>query len=369
MEAPAILVGCVGFLTLLGRAYNVPSLYGNWMAPQTSIMFLLLSCGMLAAQRGESILRVLLEESAAGVVARRLMVATFLFVPITGFLKMKLDALGFNPQAATTFRVVLELLFFSVLIWRTTLVLQRLDRFKASSEQLLRQQDKLATLGRYAATVAHEINNPLQAVNYLIHVASGSTSPEDKAAFLESSKIQLARIANIVHSTLSLYREQSIATELPLMEVCGQLRTILQKRLDAQGVSIKLNIPDKLKVTAIRADLLQALTNLITNALDAIPIKTGVIRITGISGDGLGYSRIMVEDNGSGITAENKERIFEPFFSTKAEAGTGIGLWITKQLIEKNLGKLEVESAPGRTCFSITLPASLEVLPNASTSG
>ena len=205
-----------------------------------------------------------------------------------------------DTNLAAAIRVIIEMLFFSILIWRTTIILDRLDQYRKSSERVLQQQEKLATLGRYAATIAHEINNPLTAATNLVYLASLSeTTPENRKEYLRSCHSELSRIAHVVRHTLGFYRENASPATINLSELFRDLVFSFRQKLGAKGIDVAVSSPEGAQVTAVRGELIQIISNLLSNAIDAAPDTIGQMRLSATfqGRDAM----IIVEDNGPGI--------------------------------------------------------------------
>jgi PAS domain S-box-containing protein len=235
-------------------------------------------------------------------------------------------------------------------------------------EETLRRTEKLATAGRLAATIAHEINNPLEAVTNLIYLLrqEKEITPE-VAALLRLADEQLARVNHIAKQTLAFYRESNAPEPVDIVQLLEDLAGFLTARFASKQLLVLREYEKVGIVNGYCGELRQALSNLITNAIDASPWGGKLIlrvKPEPREGDHI-FVRIEVEDFGPGILPGDLPHIFEPFFTTKADVGTGLGLWITKQLVEKRGGRLELRSkcAQGDSgaCFSIILPASTRV--------
>lgn len=227
--------------------------------------------------------------------------------------------------------------------------------------QVLVQTEKLASAGRLAASIAHEINNPLEAALgalYLITSEEGvSPSVTDLANMADS---ELQRASQIVRQTLGTYRDAVLPkmTELgPIVE--GVIR-LHEKQASSKRVSIEPRI-DKSgpAIVAVEGEIRQILTNLVGNAVDAVPEAGRVIVGVRYGRSGRGENiRIIVADTGAGIDPAHRQKIFEPFFTTKKTTGTGLGLWVTKQLVEKHGGDIRLRTGVGRgTVFVVSFPA------------
>ncbi|HEX7285830.1 MAG TPA: PAS domain-containing protein [Candidatus Angelobacter sp.] len=249
-----------------------------------------------------------------------------------------------------------------------------IDR-RRREEEALRRSEKLAAAGRLAATIAHEINNPLEAVTNLIYLMrqDGSISAETQE-LLTMAEEQLARVNHIARQTLAFYRERTIPEMVDAAQTFDELLTILQSRLTAKHVIVEKQFEDVQPLRAFRGEVRQVLSNLLTNAIDASPLHSKlIVRVK--PGPALDHGHpatilMEVEDFGHGIRPEDRERIFEPFFTTKSDVGTGLGLWVSRQIVEKHGGTLDfrtcLEEGSTGTCFSMVLPVRAEEVSSAS---
>jgi two-component system, sporulation sensor kinase E len=240
-----------------------------------------------------------------------------------------------------------------------------IDR-RRREEEALRRSEKLAAAGRLAATIAHEINNPLEAVTNLIYLMrQDETLDPETRKLLKLADEQLMRVNHIARQTLAFYRERSIPEMVDVVQTFEELLAILQSRLVAKQVKVEKQFEQVPELRAFRGEVRQVLSNLLTNAIDASPFDSKLIlRIKpGPSVNGSGPTVLMeVQDFGHGIKPEDRERIFEPFFTTKSDVGTGLGLWVSRQIVEKHGGKLDFRSGTENgagTCFSLVLPIAI----------
>jgi len=229
---------------------------------------------------------------------------------------------------------------------------------------LVMQAEKLAATGRLAATIAHEINNPLEAVTNFIYLAKTSPGvPEEVRRHLEIADQELARVAQIAQQTLGFYRDNSRHRWISLADLIGGVVAIYQRKLRYKRLELHLSVDRELRLYARQGELKQALANLMANAIDASN-EGGTLwlraRKTRHWGNGMEEGiRITLADNGVGMPPEVQRRIFVPFFTTKADVGTGIGLWMTKNLVEKQGGTMRFRSRQGEkagTVMSCFLP-------------
>ena len=232
-------------------------------------------------------------------------------------------------------------------------------------ERALRTTEKLAAAGRLAATVAHEINNPLEAVHNLVFLARRDVTNSEKVAqYLEMAQRELDRVSHIARQTLGFYRDTSAPTKISLVKTLEDLLFLYEKRLEVRGIRVTRQYKDEGEIMALAGEVRQALSNLISNAIDAMPTGGSLcVRVSKSHtwGDHKPGLRVTVLDTGSGIPAQAQKKLFEPFFTTKADVGTGLGLWITKNIVEKHGGNIRFVSGTGLqhgTAFSIFLPSS-----------
>jgi PAS domain S-box-containing protein len=233
------------------------------------------------------------------------------------------------------------------------------------SEGALMQAEKLATAGRMAASVAHEVNNPLEGLTNLIYIARHSDDMPEVRQLLIQAESELGRIAHITRQSLGFYRETSGPTHFKPSTIVREVTNFYASRALSQGVTFVVNTNTEMEVLGISGELRQILSNLLANSLDACP-RGATIRVETNSGvnprnpESTGV-RISVADTGCGIHPDHLESIFEPFFTTKKNTGTGLGLWVSRELVEKQGGSLRVRSRTSDeksgTVFSIFLPA------------
>jgi PAS domain S-box-containing protein len=231
-------------------------------------------------------------------------------------------------------------------------------------EQVLFDTEKLAATGRLAASIAHEINNPLEAVQNSLYLLSRSI-PEGatERSFLDIATRETQRMSRILRQMLGFYRPTTAMAPTDVNALVAEAETLVAKRLRENGVRIEKELLPTLPLIRASADQLkQVLLNLFLNATEAMPSGGRLIIATQTGGGELDAHspdvvRIDVRDSGTGISEETIARIFEPFFSTKMEKGTGLGLWVSHGIVQAHGGTLKVRSRPGQgTTFTITLP-------------
>jgi PAS domain S-box-containing protein len=228
-------------------------------------------------------------------------------------------------------------------------------------EQSLILAEKLSASGRMAASIAHEINNPLEAVLNLIYLARSNSSNPEVQAYLNTAESELVRLSHIAKQTLGFYREQNSAALVSLTELVGTVLKIYSTKLSEARVTVETRFESARQVVVRKGEMMQVVSNLVTNAMYAMS-SGGTLRVAIEDGlcDGREALVLSIEDNGRGIPAENLAKIFEPFFTTRGSVGTGIGLWVAKQFIAGHSGTIEVESSTDATShgtkFRISLP-------------
>jgi len=214
------------------------------------------------------------------------------------------------------------------------------------AETAVLRQEKLAAMGRMASTVAHEINNPLEAVTNLLYLANmdETLSPGTKA-YLGLAEQELARLSEITRLTLGYARNTALKQSIILADSVEDVLKIFRHRYQAKNIKIFLRFDAQVSVWLALHELRQILINLISNAADAVSANDAKDRRIGVDVHTNGSRAILeISDNGSGVSAEALPHIFEPFFTTKGDVGTGIGLWVTRELVESNGGKIAAES-------------------------
>jgi signal transduction histidine kinase len=234
------------------------------------------------------------------------------------------------------------------------------------AEAALVRSEKLASLGRLAATVAHEINNPLAAIMNLLYLAKNSPDAPSTQRFLDTADEELKRVSHITRQALGFYREGSVPAVVSIGEILDSTVGLLQSRIHARQATIEKQYDDNVQLTAVAGELRQVVSNLLANSLDAVQ-ENGIITLRASYGrcpDGRRCVRLTVADNGKGIAPTDRLQIFEALFTTKDLTGTGLGLWVTKQLVEKHGGSIRVRSATRGarrgTTICVTLPAQFE---------
>jgi PAS domain S-box-containing protein len=231
------------------------------------------------------------------------------------------------------------------------------------AEAALRQSEKLAAVGRLASSIAHEINNPLEGVTNLVYLARGSAVHEETKLFLEQAEAELKRVSQITNQTLRFHKQQSSPAATDCIELLDSIVTLYRGKLSRDNIELVLETQDCPPLTCYAGEIRQVIANLLGNALDAMP-KGGTLRLrvrpstywrTGRSG-----IRFTVADTGHGMSPETMRRIYEPFFTTKGETGTGLGLWVSAGIVDNHGGSMHVRSSAqvgkSGTAFTVIFP-------------
>ena len=231
------------------------------------------------------------------------------------------------------------------------------------AEQALIETDKLAAVGRLASSIAHEINNPLEAVTNLLYLAQMSHTIEEARPHLEIAERELARVAAITTQTLRFHKQATSPQAIRAERLIQTVLSIYQGRVLNSGVKVLVRTRDQQPVRCFDGEIRQVISNLVGNALDAM--STGG-RLMLRSRDGHDWATgragavITVADTGAGMTPEVLQKVFRPFFTTKGTTGTGLGLWISQEIVDRHRGSFHVRSCTteGRsgTVFSLFLP-------------
>jgi PAS domain S-box-containing protein len=211
-------------------------------------------------------------------------------------------------------------------------------------EQSLLQAEKIAATGRMAATIAHEINNPLEAVINLLYLLRSKIADEDGLNYLSTAEDELGRVSHIAKQTLGYYREHAAATSASLSEITKHAVTIYEPRCAAAGIKISTSLQASRKPILRRGEMMQVISNLIANSIYAMPTGGRLsISVEDID-EAVSGTVLMISDDGVGIAPRDLPRVFEAFFTTRSTVGTGIGLFVAKQFIESHGGQISITS-------------------------
>ncbi|HSE32918.1 MAG TPA: ATP-binding protein [Pyrinomonadaceae bacterium] len=224
-------------------------------------------------------------------------------------------------------------------------------------EQQLFESEKLAAIGRLAASIAHEVNNPLEAIKNALYLMQSGTEGDKNARFLEIARKETERVSHIIRQMLGFARRSGEVDWVDVNQLLEETLVLLEKKLKQSKIRVLRSLDHQLPRVRARADQLrQVFLNLLINAQQAI-VGEGEIRVgTSPLHQALQPSvLIQIADSGVGIAEEDQTRIFEPFFST-GKKGTGLGLWVTHDIVRQHGGRIDVSSEKGRgTTFNIIL--------------
>jgi PAS domain S-box-containing protein len=233
------------------------------------------------------------------------------------------------------------------------------------AERALHTTERLAAVGRLAATVAHEINNPLAAVTNFVYLGKQRAVRDDVREFLTGAQEELKRISHLTKQTLGFYRETQGASCITLGSTLQSLVPVFSYKTRHQAIDIRTEIRQDPQIYAVAGEVRQLVANLLSNSIDAVgaagKIRVRVSASSSYNGTRAPGVKLTIADSGPGIALQTQSRLFEPFFTTKKDVGTGLGLWICRNIVEKHHGWIRVKTStvPGRsgTVFSVFLPA------------
>ena len=232
------------------------------------------------------------------------------------------------------------------------------------AEAALVQSEKLAAVGRLAASISHEINNPLEAITNLLFLMKHESLPPQASSYLLLAEQELARVSQIAGQTLRFHRQATRARAISPTELLEPVLALYRGRLNNSNIQVQFESSHAQPIVCFEGDIRQVLNNLVSNAIDAMRtggILTLRIRDAHSAETHAGGVRITIADTGHGMPEATRLRIFEPFYTTKGINGTGLGLWISHGIVEKHQGTLSVRSSvnPDRhgTIFSLFLPS------------
>jgi PAS domain S-box-containing protein len=232
------------------------------------------------------------------------------------------------------------------------------------AEMALVQSEKLAVVGRLASSIAHEINNPLESITNLLYLAQTSEDVGEIHEHLRSAEIELRRVAGITSQTLRFHKQATRPQAVTPEELIASVLSVYQGRLANSGVEVSERDRALLPVRCFEGEIRQVISNLISNALDAMGGDGGRLMLRTRLGrnwaNGEAGVVITIADTGDGMGPETVAKLFNPFFTTKGLTGTGLGLWVAKQILERHRGTLGVRSSQAAahhgTVFTMFLP-------------
>jgi len=232
---------------------------------------------------------------------------------------------------------------------------------RKTQEATLRQTEKLAATGRLAATIAHEINNPLEAVTNLIYLSKTDPGvPAPIQHLLETADNELARVSQIAQQTLGFYRDTTRPIDIDITAMLEGVVNLFSRKMEYKKIRCELDLESNLHIFGLQGEVRQVFSNLLVNAIDAS--MKGLIKVRARARSHAGRSgvSVVIADHGSGIPVAVRQRLFSPFFTTKQSVGTGLGLWVTRGIVEKQGGTIRFRTSteqPSGTVFRVFLPA------------
>lgn len=240
------------------------------------------------------------------------------------------------------------------------------------AEQVLLQSEKLNAVGRLASSIAHEINNPLEAVTNLLYLAQRSAVSPTAQHYLEAAEVELQRVSAIANQTLRFHRQSTNPRPATAEDLIGGILPLYQGRLTNSRVTIERRDRTHRPFMCFDGEIRQVLSNLIGNAIDAMNPAGGRLLIRSREATDWTTGRkgvaLTVADSGPGMSSHTLSRIFEPFFTTKDTSGTGLGLWISREIVDRHRGVLKVRSSQSAprcgTVFALFLPFDQEARAN-----
>jgi PAS domain S-box-containing protein len=229
------------------------------------------------------------------------------------------------------------------------------------AERVLGQQEQMASMGRLTSSILHEINNPLEAIGNLIYLASHSQNPGDSQLYLKQADEELGRVSQITAQGLQFHRQSLVPSPTNVITLMRSVLSLFKAKLREARVNIDFRTEDAPELTCFPGEIRQVLVNLISNSIESM--RTGgqiAIRVrpgTDWRGNEPGV-RITIADTGEGISLEAQKHIYDAFFTTKGSQGSGIGLWVTSNIVKKHQGHIHMRSVPGvrGTVFTLVFP-------------
>ncbi|MFT4112940.1 sensor histidine kinase [Silvibacterium sp.] len=233
--------------------------------------------------------------------------------------------------------------------------------------EILRENQKLIALGRLTASIVHEINNPLEAVTNLLYLLEADPSPERRHEYLQLAQRELGRVVQISRQTLNFSRESASPVQISPADLIEEVLTLFGRKIADKQISVEREFEAADTVNVFPGEMRQVLSNLIANAIEATApggrLRLRVRPARNWADQGVRGLRISVADTGAGMPAAVRSRIGEPFFTTKGSQGTGLGLWVTRSILHRYGGGLQLRSSVSKahhgTVFSLFLPTNM----------
>jgi PAS domain S-box-containing protein len=234
---------------------------------------------------------------------------------------------------------------------------------RKQAEQLLEQQEQMATIGRLTSSIVHEINNPLEAVINLVYLAQSSADLEQARPYLRDAEQELVRACEITTQGLQFHRQHWAPTSANVVNIVQSVLTLFRGKFKTARVQVEFKTDDAPELTCFAGEMRQVFVNLIGNAVESMPeggqlklrIRPGTDWRSGHHG-----VRITIADTGSGMSPETRRRMYDAFYTTKGPGGSGLGLWVTANIVRKHQGSMHVRSKrtarSGGTVFTLIFP-------------
>jgi signal transduction histidine kinase len=360
---PVVLVS---YLSLVAYLYGATQLYNRIMAVHTAALFAVLGIALLCAPPRPVLAEILLSPFTGAVASRKMIFAVIVLLPAFGAIQLWAEEGNLvSVRFGIAVSVIAFVIVFTALALWTAASLNEADRKKAAVETALLRSGQIAAAGRMAASIAHEINNPLESVTNIIFLLKNSDISEDlRKHYLDTAESELIRVAAIARRTLGFYRDEAKPTHVDLGVLVDSLLDVYRNKLENRVIVRRLYSENAI-IFAKAGEIRQVLSNLIANALDSMRDEESHLDINVSAGE----KNIVVEisDNGCGIASDNLPRIFDPFFTTKKDVGTGLGLWVSRELMSRNNGAISVTSSTDPeshgTLFQLVFPAASSAPP------
>jgi signal transduction histidine kinase len=222
------------------------------------------------------------------------------------------------------------------------------------------QAEKLAAVGRLASSMAHEINNPLEAVTNLLYLARQHAENENVKVWLDEADLELRRISNVASQTLRFHKQSSRPQAITCLSLFSTTLSVYESRIKNAGIIVEKRKRANAPVECFEGDIRHVLSNVVTNSIDAMPTG-GRLIVRSREGTDWKTGRkglvLTLADNGTGIDQDTQSKMFEAFFSTKGIGGSGLGLWISADIMQRHEGKITIRSSqkPGSTGTVVAL--------------
>ncbi len=350
----------VSYLSLIAYLYGAKQLYNHIMAVHTATLFALLGIALLCAPPRPVLAEILLSPFTGAVASRKMIFAVIVLLPAFGAIQLWAEEGNLvSIRFGIAISVIAFVTVFTALALWTAARLNEADRKKAVVETALLRSGQLAAAGRMAASIAHEINNPLESITNIIYLLKTDSIPSDlRKRYLDTAESELIRVATIARRTLGFYREEAKPTQVDLCVLLDSLLEVYRNKLEGK-VLVRRLYSENAVIFAKAGEIRQVVSNLIANALDSMQGEDSRLDIN-VSSNGK-LVVVEISDNGCGIAKQNLGRIFDPFFTTKKDIGTGLGLWVSRELMARNNGTIAVTSSTDTethgTLFQLTFPA------------